>query len=175
MLIQDRYASAIRSSNLAVDERTTYSDSDVLGAFGLAAREEQNDLPFLLQRLFLGDNSASADVVRILAQRVRDMAAAQRVRMAQVQAEDMARACLAWHRDGSCKACDGHGLLLIRGTKTLGNQECKACKGTGRRPFEREFHESFRPLAGWLVAEMERDQARAGGAAMAKIAPRLDL
>lgn len=175
MLIQDRYASAIRSNNLAVDERTTYSDSDVLGAFGLAAKDKSMKLPMLLQRLFLGDNGASVAVVEVLSDMVRDRAAALRIRIAQVQADDMAKACLAWHRDGSCKPCGGHGVLVIRGTKTLGDQECKVCKGIGRRPFEREFHESFRGLASWLVAEMERDQSRAGGAAMAKIAPRLDF
>lgn len=175
MLIQDRYASAIRSSNLQTDERTTYSDTDVLGAFGLAGKAEELELPIQLQRLFLGDNGAAAEVVRILAEKVRTRAAMLRLKMAETQAVDMARACLAWHRNAACRSCGGHGYLVIDGTKTLGDQECKVCKGTGKRPFEREFHQSFRELAGWLVSEMERDQSRAGGAAMAKIAPKLEL
>lgn len=173
MLIQDRYASAIRSSNLAVDERTTYSDTDVLGAFGLASRE--NSLAVALQRLFLGDNGAATTIVSELAGMIQGKAPMLRLKVSSTQATDMARACLAWHRDGTCKACNGHGVLVIPGTLTLGHQDCKACKGTGKRAFEREFHESCRELAGWLVSEMERAQSRAGGIAMSKIAHQLDL
>lgn len=173
MLIQDRYASAIRSSNLQTDERTTYSDTDVLGAFGLAAIE--HDLPVALQRLFCGDNSASVEIVAMLAWKVRDKAPKLRLRIAETQAVDMARACLAWHRNSRCRACGGHGKLVIPGTKTIGHQDCKVCTGTGTRPFDREFHQSFRELAGWLVSEMERAQSQAGTEAMKKIAPKLEL
>ena len=79
MLIQDRYASAIRSSNLQTDERTTYSDTDVLGAFGLAGKE--HPLSVALQRLFLGDNGAAEAVVGILAELVRQKANGMRLRM----------------------------------------------------------------------------------------------
>lgn len=171
MLIQDRYASAIRSSNLGVDVRTTYSDTDVLGAFGLAAKE--HPLAVALQRLFLGDNKAAREIVALLAGEAWKKARGLGVKFNRVQSEDMARACLAWHRDSSCKACGGHGVLVIKGTKTLGTQDCKVCKGTGKRAFEREFPVDQRDLAGWMVAEMERHQARAGGVAMAKIAPSL--
>jgi len=173
MLIQDRYASAIRSSNLQTDERTTYSDTDVLGAFGLAGRE--HPLAVALQRLFLGDNGAAEAVVAILAELVRQKANGMRLRMSEVQSVDMAKSCLAWHRDSACRPCGGHGKLVIPGTKTLGHQECRECRGTGKRPFERAFHAEKRELAGWLVAVMERHLCRAGGAAMAKIAPSLDL
>lgn len=173
MLIQDRYASAIRSSNLQTDERTTYSDTDVLGAFGLAGRE--HPLAVALQRLFLGDNGAASEIVEMLAQMARGKANASRLKMTVIQAEGMAKACLAWHRHSACAPCGGHGLLVIPGTKTLGSQECKACRGTGKRPFEQEFHHSFRGIAIWLVSEMEREQARAGAEAMKKIAPKLEL
>lgn len=173
MLIQDRYASAIRSSNLQTDERTTYSDTDVLGAFGLAGKE--HPLSVALQRLFLGDNGAAAEVVAILADLLRGKAPMLRVKVTEAQATDMARACLAWHRDGTCKTCGGHGVMLIRGTRTLGDQACRPCNGTGKRPFEKEFHESFRELAAWLISEMERHQARAGGVAMAEHARYLEM
>ncbi len=173
MLIQDRYASAIRSSNLQTDERTTYSDTDVLGAFGLAGKE--HPLAVALQRLFLGDNGAAPEIVEILAAEAWKKARGLDVKFTRVQADDMARACLAWHRNAACRSCGGHGYLVIDGTKTLGDQECKVCKGTGKRPFEREFLTEHRELAGWMVASMEREQARAGSAAMAKIAPKLDM
>lgn len=173
MRIIERYASAIRSSNLTVDERTTYSDPDVLGAMGLAAKE--HELSVALERLFCGDNHASFQIVAILAEMLRGKAPMMRENVTEAQAVDMAKACMAWHRDGKCRPCGGHGLLLIPGTKVLGNVSCKACKGTGTREFEKEFHPSKRPLAQWLVAEMERAQGRAGGAAMAKIATTLDF
>jgi len=37
MRYQERYACSVNSSNLTVDERTTWADSDVIGAAGMAA------------------------------------------------------------------------------------------------------------------------------------------
>lgn len=173
MRIQDRYASAIHSSCLTVDERTTYSDTDVLGAMGLAGKT--HPLAIALERLFSGDNNASESVVSVLSAMVRLKANGMRLKMAETQAKDMARACLAWHRDGVCKPCGGHGKLLIPGTKTHSERSCQICRGIGKRAFDREFHPSMRDLAGWLVSEMEREQAKAGPAAMRAIAPSLDL
>lgn len=169
----ERYAVAIRSRNLAINPLSTFSDTDVLGGMGLAGKD--HPLAVALQRLFAGDNGAASEVVVVLAEMVRNKANSLRIKMAETQSADMARACLAWHRDGACKPCGGHGVTVITGTKILGAQQCKRCRGTGKRPFEREFHESFRDLARWLVSEMEREQAKAGPAAMAKIAPRLGL
>lgn len=173
MLIQDRYASAIRSSNLQTDERTTYSDTDVLGAFGLAGKE--HPLAAALQRLFLGDNRAAHDCTMELAGLAGSRARHLRVDLKPKQAIEMAKACLAWHRHSACRVCGGHGYKLIPGTKTIGGEECKSCRGSGKRPFESEFHAAFRDVAAYLVSEMERAQARVGGAAMAKIAPKLEL
>lgn len=173
MLIQDRYASSIRSSDLSSEVRSTYSDSDVLGAFGLAAKAYP--LAVALQRLFLGDNKAAHDCTMELAGLAGSRARHLRVDLKPRQAVDMAKACLAWHRHSACRACGGHGYKVIPGTKTIGDEECKSCLGTGKRPFEKEFHASFREVAAYLVAEMERAQARAGGAALKCIAPSLTL
>jgi len=178
MKITDRYASAVRSSCLTVDERTTYSDTDVLGAFGLAGRLleiQDHPLAVPLQRLFSGDNKAAVAIVEVLAVMARGKAPALRTDITVLQANDMAKACLAWHRDGVCKPCGGHGQLLIRGTKTIGGAFCRPCRGTGRMPFERQFRHEWRELARWLVSEMEREQGRAGPAALKAIAPRLDF
>lgn len=179
MRIQDRYASAIHSSCLTVDERTTYSDTDVLGAMGLADRfltvEKERPLAVALQRMFLGDSTAAIRLVEELTKMIRGKAPTMRLSITEIQATDMARACLAWHRDSACKPCGGHGKLLIRGTKTLGDRDCPICRGTGQRPFEREFHHSMRELSIWVIKVMERQQAQAGAEAMKKIAPSLDL
>ena len=75
MGIVDRYAGAVRSSDLKSEERTTHSDSDVLGAMGVADRRLTHDrnprwqspLSVPLLRLFMGDNHAASQIVAILA------------------------------------------------------------------------------------------------------------
>ncbi|MDR6538853.1 hypothetical protein [Variovorax soli] len=185
MKIIERYASAMRSTNLKSEERTNFSDSDVLGAMGLADRDLQRGhdsegnrvwrapLAVALQRLFLGDNSASVQVVEILSDLAWRQARRLRVKLNQAQARTMAQACLAWHRDGRCKPCGGHGLLVIPGTKTLGTNKCPACGGEGTIPFEIQFQREQRELAAWVVAEMERNQSEAGPRAMDKLRDRM--
>lgn len=186
MKVLDRYAGAVRSSHLTVDERTTYSDTDVLAGMGCADKALTEGVSFdgrpvtpaplavALTRLFMGDNRAAAFIVEKLEDRVWKEARATGVKLKRTEATDMARACLAWHRDGVCKSCGGHGLLKIPGAPMLGTAKCKPCRGEGRIPFEREFPHDRRDLAIWLVDEMKREQAQAGGEAMKWIAPRLD-
>lgn len=196
--IRERYSSAVHSGSLTVDEKTTYSDSDVLGAHGLADKHltagfvttgpdgqgypvKPAPLAVGLERLFAGDNSATHAIVRALAEMVFEQSWVEKVKLSRVQADDMARACLAWHRGGTCKACGGHGKTLIPGTKTHSDHDCQACydrrlgAATGKIPFERNFRQEWQPLARWLVVEMERESGRAGQAAMRAIAPKLDF
>lgn len=190
MSITDRYATAIRSSCLTVDARTVYSDTDVLGAMGLAHRDlsegrtwsrgqqvsiPKAELAVPLERLFMGDNGAAQEIVEILVEWLRGKAPAMKLKLTTVQCADMARACLAWHRDSTCKPCGGHGQGLIKGSTTIGGAICKHCKGAGQIPFEKQFRHEHRDLARWLVGEMEREQGRAGPAAMRKIAASMEL
>lgn len=168
--IKDRYASAVRSSNLTSKPGTTYSDSDVLGAAGLAARKAP--LGIALLRLFVGGADHAGEVVEILA----GMAVGKAYRMGneatRVEAVDIARAVLAWYRHGTCTACGGHGRRVIPGTTTLGDEACAPCRGTGRIVFDQQFPLERLELARWLAAEIEREQGAAGFEAMAKLAPR---
>lgn len=191
MLIHDRYATAIRSSNLKIKElkvdETAIGDAEVVSAMAFADKELTTGMDSLgnpvrpaplavaLERLFLGDNAAAVVIVERLAEMAWERAKARRIKLKRAEAADMARACLAWHRDGACKPCGGHGYLVIRGSTTIGNQSCKACKGTGRLPFDKNFAEDLREIANWLLDEMSREQSRAGPAAMRKLAPSLDL
>jgi hypothetical protein len=187
MSFSDRYATAIRASNMRTDARSTYAATDILGAIGIAEREltEGRDsqgnpvhpapMAVALERLFAGDNKQSGVIVELLAQKAWEKAKSSRIRLKRHEALDMAKACLAWHRDGTCKACGGHGTLVIPGSTTLGSTRCKVCKGTGRLPFERQFELELIPIATWLIVEMESDLCRAGPAAMKRLAPSLDL
>jgi hypothetical protein len=173
--IIDRYSSAVRSSNLRSKESTTYSDSDVLGAMGLAAK--QRPLAAALARLFTGDNHAAQAIVAILAEMAWGKAAETRVQLKRTQAVDMARAVLAWHRDGRCSACGGHGYQILgtigAGRAVKSDHECPACKGTRKVPFGPQFPVERRSVAWWLLAAVEREQGHAGPAAMAALAKRL--
>jgi hypothetical protein len=185
--INNRYASAIHSSNLAVDSSTYMSDPDVLGAMGLADKAlttgrsgdgtpvKPVPLAVPLERLFAGDNNAVYDIVRMLADMAWRRARADDVKMNHAQAKDLAQACLAWHRDGACKPCGGRRWLLIEGTTSLSQNECPDCRGTGKMPFERQFRPEHRELARWLTAEMGRAAGHAGPQAMKALAPRLEV
>jgi len=171
MSITDRYATAIRSSNLKSEERTQCSDSDVVGAMGLASK--RHPLAAALTRLFLGDNGAALACVATLA----DMLGGRKISrdLGRVQAEDIARAVLAWHRDGVCTDCGGHGYERVPGTPALSTNPCKTCGGVGRIPFDQQFRARDREHARWLLAEIQSTQAQAGAEAMRKLAPRLEL
>jgi hypothetical protein len=171
----DRYASAVHSSNLASSPRTVYSDSDVLGAVGLAGKDEDKALAMALARLFSGDNTAAHALVRLMAEKAWGKARMLGVKLKRTQSEDMAKAILAWHRDGACRPCGGHGFELIPGTRTVGGSSCRVCRGTAKMPFDRQFTLERLPVARWLLSEIEREQGKAGAAAMAKLAPRLEL
>lgn len=60
MRINERYSGAISSADLTSDERTTYSDSDVIGAMGLAAR--LSPMGVALARLLAGDRRAEREI-----------------------------------------------------------------------------------------------------------------
>ena len=172
MRFDDRYSSAIHSSNLKSKPDTHSSDSDVLGAAGLAGKRAP--LAMALLRLLSGDNHASRDVVDIMAGMLDGKAYRMQVELTRVEAADMARAVLAWVRDGVCTPCGGLGFQRIEGAPSLSEHVCQACRGTGKRPFEREFPMVRVLLAQWMLAEVERELATAGPAAMAALAPRLE-
>lgn len=192
--IQNRYASAVHSKNLAVDGKTTMSDSDTLGAYGIADRVlttgrtsdghhvRPAPLAVALERLFNGDNRAAYQIVRVLSSLAHEHSKDINCKIKPVQCTDLARACLAWHRDGRCPTCEGRGYSLIPGTKTLSEREChECCPGTvparwrtpGKIPFERQFRPEWRDLARWMVTEMTRASGYAGPAAMRALAPQL--
>lgn len=170
MKILERYSAAVNSDNLLSDPRSTWGDSDVLGAAGLAARHEP--LGIALTRLFADGKPET--VIVILSDMAFKRARTLRVRLSDVELTDLARAVLGWYRHGTCQPCGGTGYKLIPGTPALGD-ECHHCHGTGKIPFDDQFRHESLDLARWLSGEIDRSQVTAGRAAMAMLAPRLDL
>ena len=178
--ITDRYASAVRSSNLRSKADTNMSDSDVIGAAGLAAKK--SPLAIALMRLFTGDNRAATDIVRILTASVIDKAwHFYKLPLPRIEGEDISKAVLAWHRDGVCRVCGGHGFMVAgggglgEGRAVIGDAPCGACHGQGKVSFDRQFAMDRLELARWLRAEIEREQAIAGAEAMKALGPRMEL
>jgi hypothetical protein len=168
--VLERYSSAVNSSDLTVDERTTWSDTDVLAAAGLAAR--YNPLGIALTRLFADGKPEAA--ILALTDLAWKRARTLRVRMDRLEAETLSKAVLGWYRHGKCQPCGGTGYLTSPGTPVQGDQ-CPHCHGSTMVPFERQFHHEVRELATWLGAEIDRAQAAAGSDAMRMLAPRLEL
>ena len=169
MKIIERYNSATRSSNLRSKAETTLSDTDVLGAFGIASKEHQ--LGVALHRLFTGDERAARVVVDVLA----EMARGKFHDLRRVQAEHIARSVLAWNRAKTCPVCAGKRFDIIPGTPTLSTKACKPCKGTGTILLHSIFTAAQWPAAQWMQVQIEAQAAVAGQAAMKALAPSLDL
>lgn len=183
MTIKDRYASAVNSSNLKSDPRTYMSDTDVLGAMGIADRRlsegvdqfSKHPLAVPLERLFAGDNAAAGVIVGILSGIIRSKAKSMRIGMTETQASDMARAVLGWFRKPACPVCHGHGFSLFESAPSLSGQECFPCNGTGKVPLEQLYRLELRELVRWTISKMELESGMAGPAAMKALAPSLEL
>jgi len=182
MRINDRYASAINSSRLVSHPDTKWSDTDVLGAFAIADKRlshgdgfSKHPLAVPLQRLFVGDKTAAMEITRILTEIIRGKALSMRINIAQTQAQDMARATLAWFRNPSCQVCGGHGFKIIKGTTTVGDSRCHPCAGSGKVLLEMGFRLEHRELLRYVMAKMDREAAMAGPEAMRALSPKLDL
>ena len=170
MKILDRYNTAIHAKSLKSHADTTWSDTDVLGAAGLAARHEP--LGIELARMLSGGGASG--VLSILAIDAYERGFRTKQRITAVQARDIAKAVIAWYRFGTCQPCGGTGFKRIKDTPSLGD-ECTHCKGTGRIPFDKQFQVEHREIAQWLHDQIGKTQARAGQLAMQKIAPLLDF
>jgi hypothetical protein len=192
--ISDQYARAVHSSNLKVSReadktgQTMVEDTDTLSAMGWADRDltrghttrgdpvRPAPLAVSLERLLAGDTNSAHDIVRTLAEMVWRHGRDVRIKVGRAQAVDIARSCLAWFRNGTCKACGGHGYDLIPGVPSLSSHECPTCAGTGKIRLADAFP---RPdnleLARWLTDEIERETGRAAPRAMALLAEKMEL
>lgn len=181
----NRYASAIRSGNLKSDPKTRQSDSDVVHAVGHAGRavitnadgtkRRGSPLGAALLRLLVGDNNQTPAIVGILSEMAIGKASSGGNHIARPRAVDIASAVLAWHRYPACKVCKGHGVMVIRGTTTLGDETCPTCHGDGRIPFDRQFPIERIELARWLSAKIERELGVVAPEAMRMLSADMDF
>ena len=192
MSIKERYASAVNSSNLSVKYETNFSDTDCLAAMGLAARH--HPLGAALQRLFV--DGKARECVDLMAKMARDHSqqlqpATQNPRkggttafnsrgkgrgLSPFQSQRLAEKVLAWYRHGVCTECGGTGKeIIIEPKPHLSEDDCRHCRGTGRRLFEPNFTAETLEVAVWLRNEVSKHQAMAGKAAMLAIGVSIDL
>ena len=180
---RDRYSRATHSHDLrgtgGVDR---IADVDVLGAAGIAAK--RTPLGIALLRLQAGDGGSAEAVAAELASMAWSKARSDHVKLKRERVAQegehvlpvvggavrayLARAVLAWHSDGRCKVCGGHGFLpavgeLGAGRTVLGDEQCQACHGTGRVPFDPQFRRDQVPIARWALDLIERQVGRAAG------------
>jgi hypothetical protein len=185
--IQERYRGALGRGK----------QTDVVGAFGIADKRltdgwvptgpdgQGYDIPKAplaveLERLFAGDNHAALAIAERLGHMAFEQSWVMRIKVTRPAAHDMAKAVLAWHRDGTCKGCGGHGYALIPGVPMRSDRECEPCGGSGKLPFDPQFTDNGRrpevaQLARWMLGEMERAMGRAGPEAMKALAQRMEL
>jgi len=173
MKVLNRYSSAINSSNLKSEWRTTWSDSDVIAAMGIASK--QHPLGAALMRLFVdGKPNVAVGIMANMAWDKSDKK--KRAGISYLEAQLLATKVLAWYRYGTCTDCGGTGKQLVMEPKPhLGEDDCASCHGTGRRPFDASFSSDTLELARWLRDEVGKHQALGGIAAMRAIAPMLDM
>lgn len=190
--IEERYRTAIHTSNLGSDPRTFRSPSDVLGAMGIVDRdltrgytstgEQIRPAPLAvpLERLLAGDSKAVHGIVQQLADMAFSHSKRLHLKIGRTVAHDLACCSLAWFRSGTCRACGGHGYALVPGAPTLSERECPACRGTRKLLLEESVdpdhkNPGYREIVAWLVVEITREAGRASSAAMAKISQRMEL
>jgi hypothetical protein len=65
--------------------------------------------------------------------------------------------------------------MVIPGSPTVGDVECKACLGTKKVLLHKQFRKDHQEAALWMQSQIEAVQATAGQAAMKCLAPCLDF
>lgn len=168
MKFEDRYASAVRSSNLRSEAKTLNSSIDIIGAAGMAGKRHR--LAMALFRLLTSDNREISTVVDLVAQKIITKAYRTGSEIRPLAAHLMASILVSHARDPRCKTCGGHGFMRYIGTPHLDKgMRCMTCNGQGKWILEDSFSPERLQLALWCAAELERELERAAPAAMAAL------
>lgn len=157
-----------------VEERyvTARNGSDIKAAAGMAAvnsdEKDRVSLALLLWSVtYQGKTEHKRDLADKLGMHLNKRMA--RDRRLKGDARKIAKEMLAWQLHGVCKACDGRGYEVIKGTPSLSDNICHHCQGTGKRPYPREAAHV------WLAAELGALTALASGEVMKRLAKAIEL
>ena len=164
--INERYTVARHTSNLRSNPRTRMSASDVLGASGMAAQD--NEAALLLWGIaYQGKSRDMHALVDAMAKML--MRSRHAPSCLSPKAINISRACLAaWL--SKCEVCGGVGYELIPHTIARKEDEpCSACRGTGKLPLPDN------KAIQWLSGELDRLQSVAAGKVMQKLADDMDF
>lgn len=165
MDIQERYETARNSSNLKSLERTSFSDSDILAASGMAG-QKNSDAMLLWQVAFQDKTSAKLKLVEMLSERLMRQMLKHRWTG---NPRTVAMECVAWMLHGTCQPCGGLGYKVIPGTPSLSDELCGHCHGTGKVALPETYAHA------WLSSYMQILTAVAGGQVMDKLAGDMNL
>lgn len=153
MTSKEKITSAQTSSKLGETPSYEMGDIDVIRASGLAG--QSNPLGLSIWRFrYCGDSREMPKIAQGLVDRGHEAAVVVRV--------------LYHLADDVCKHCFGRGFGVLAGTPMLNGEECKECRGTGRRALDGEKEKALLEV----VAGLERDIA---GGIMRRLARELDL
>lgn len=165
MDIQERYETARNSSNLKSDLKTSFSDSDVLVAAGMAAHKN-GDALLLWEVAFQGRTQSKIKLVDLLANRLTRHMLKYNWKG---DPKTVAMECVAWVLHGTCQYCSGRGYKRIKDTPSLSDDLCNHCEGTGKVALPRSEAHS------WLHQYMQILTASAAGHIMDKLASDMNL
>lgn len=165
--LRESYLRAVSDGDLRASVRSTSAAGDVVGAVALMSRTRP--LAAGLLRMLGGDDGAALDVLRIMARMCVGKSYRAWTPIGEQEALGLSAVVLSWHRDGTCRACQGRRMLAVPNTPVLSGKECKVCRGTGRVSLRHQVSPERWPLAEWLSDELKREQGAAKGAARRKL------
>lgn len=186
----ERYASAVSGGSLKSEPDTTFSNSDVIGAMGLAGKAWRTlpngdkvrgrPLAAAIFRVLMAENDSGRDAIAIMVQMLTGRAPLMGLDLNAVVAEAIAEHVLEWHRHNACAACYGHGYKAVGGPfgfgrAVIGDVPCDDCCGSGKRSFDAIFNDRLRPIAQWMRERVEAETSRAAAAAMEALAPQEEI
>lgn len=165
MLIAERYSTARHTSNLKSIYRTTHAPSDIIGAAGMAAQDNQAALT-LWDVTFKGKTGAKLALVELLSNNLAGQMCRQNWRG---DPKRITQEVVAWHLHGTCQPCGGRGHAKIINTPGQEDEPCHHCNGVGKMPLPKTDAHT------WLADRMGKLQAIAAGKIMQKLATDMDL
>lgn len=163
--IAEAYSRARNTSNLKVAANTRMSSSDVLGAAGMAAQEEESAM-ILWSVVYGGKTSQKMRLVEGLANKLAGHMIRNQMKGSPRQ---ISMEVIAYYLHAKCMACDGVGYQLIPHSIARSDNLCPECDGIGKpRP-------PSDPAFMWLLKYVETLISIAGGKQMQKLSLSMDL